>query len=239
MTSLQHSYNGFLISQEADGYVSLTDMAKASGKRVNDYLENKATNEYLAGLSDDTGIPVSSLIHTVRGKGKNQGTWAHPEIAIDFAQWCSVPFRIWANRTLKKEIQSQLPQKAAIHVYADRVMNLDSHLISVPDNYWIVMQHCGHILLKVEKLGYPVGSFDLVDGSIGIRYRDYRKEIKLSESVVKKAWYKGTNQSPSPVPVNSYPYEELGIFAKWLETIYVQKHLETYLLTKYKHIVKL
>ena len=39
MTSIVlHNYNGFTISQDADGYTSLTDMAKAAGKLVADYL---------------------------------------------------------------------------------------------------------------------------------------------------------------------------------------------------------
>lgn len=38
---------------------------------------------------------------------ESQGTWVHPEIAIDIAQWVSVEFRIWANRTLRNIVESQ------------------------------------------------------------------------------------------------------------------------------------
>ena len=85
---IRHSYNGAIISQESDGYVCLTDMAKASGKQVNDYLRLDSTKAYLEALSLETGVSTSTLIFTVRGKGKKQGTWAHPIAALNFSQWC-------------------------------------------------------------------------------------------------------------------------------------------------------
>ncbi len=89
MTNLiKHSYNGAIVSQEPDGYVSLTDMAKASGKQVNHYLRLDATKAYLKALSLETGTSTSTLLFTVRGKGKKQGTWAHPIVALNFSQWC-------------------------------------------------------------------------------------------------------------------------------------------------------
>jgi hypothetical protein len=82
-------------------------MAQASRKRVNDYLNLKSTNEYLEALSSDTMISASQLVIIVKGGDNSvvqQGTWAHKLIAVDFAQWCSVGFRIWANKTLLQTI---------------------------------------------------------------------------------------------------------------------------------------
>lgn len=124
MTALTHNYNGFDISQESDGYTSLTDMAKAAGKLVADYLKNDSTQAYFQGLSDDMNIPISSLIRIVQGKGKAQGTWAHPEVAIDFAKWCNVSFRIWANRTLRGVIEGKVSQPRTDNTLAIRKIDL-------------------------------------------------------------------------------------------------------------------
>ena len=124
MTALTHNYNGYTISQESDGYTSLTDMAKAAGKLVADYLKTDSSQAYFQGLSDDMNIPISSLIRIVQGKGKNQGTWAHPEIAIDFAKWCNVSFRIWANRTLRGVIEGTATQPRPAHDLAIRKLDL-------------------------------------------------------------------------------------------------------------------
>lgn len=102
---LKHSYDGSVISQRNDGMVNLTDMAKSQGKRVGNYLRLDSTKEYVKALSADTQIRATALIQVFQGGNGIQGTWAHPEIAIDFASWCNVQFRIWANRTLRGEIE--------------------------------------------------------------------------------------------------------------------------------------
>jgi hypothetical protein len=107
MSIVLHDYNGFAISQDEDRYVSLTDMAKAAGKQVGHYLRLDSTNEYLEALSTEIQIGRSSLVKAFKGGSGKQGTWAHPEVAIDFAQWCNVSFRIWANRTLKGAIEKK------------------------------------------------------------------------------------------------------------------------------------
>ncbi|MBH8564963.1 KilA-N domain-containing protein [Nostoc sp. CENA67] len=89
------------------GYVNATQMARANRKLLSDYMRLKTTKEYLQELANDMGIPISSLIIEISGYGKEQGTWVHPEVAIDIARWVSVPFRVWANRTLVKVMLTQ------------------------------------------------------------------------------------------------------------------------------------
>ncbi|MBE8969036.1 KilA-N domain-containing protein [Nostocales cyanobacterium LEGE 12452] len=103
------------------GYVNATQMARANRKLLSDYIRLKSTKDYLQALGNDMGIPISSLIIEIEGYGKEQGTWVHPEIAIDLARWVSVSFRIWANRTLMtvmlaseiEVVQEQTPQNLA------------------------------------------------------------------------------------------------------------------------------
>lgn len=108
---VKHEYNGFSIpQQEGSGYVDLTKMASAGGKRVHDYLRLKSTKEYFKAFSRSAGIPADTLIvSVVDGPNEGRGTWAHPEIAIDFAQWVNVEFRIWANQTLRSIIANRVP----------------------------------------------------------------------------------------------------------------------------------
>jgi KilA-N domain len=64
--------------------VCLTDMAKPYGKLVGHWLENQTTKSFLSALSADIVIPITILIET-----SDVGTFAHPEVAIAFAQWLS------------------------------------------------------------------------------------------------------------------------------------------------------
>src|SRR5690606_12172824 len=47
------------------------------------------------------GNAINQLIITKRG-GNEQGTWLHETIALDFAQWLSVDFKLWCNDRIKE-----------------------------------------------------------------------------------------------------------------------------------------
>lgn len=113
---IKHQFQDHAIFQRSkDSYVNLTQMCGAGDKLVADYLRLDSTNEYLTALSAVTGIPITSeskalgLVQIKQGGNQQQGTWAHPEVAIDCAQWVNVNLRIWANRTLV-QIIAQAPQ---------------------------------------------------------------------------------------------------------------------------------
>lgn len=79
----------------------LTDMAKASDKKFDAWYRLKTTTEYLEALADSMSTTVDQIIQATKGGSrKDQGTWAIDEVAVDFARWCSIPFRIWTNRVV-------------------------------------------------------------------------------------------------------------------------------------------
>lgn len=86
--------------QNRDGviWVSLTDMAKATGKKVSHWNQLNSTKEYIDALESVAGIPATETIQG--GVATKQGTWAIKQVAIDFAQWCNVDFRIWVNQKI-------------------------------------------------------------------------------------------------------------------------------------------
>jgi len=105
MNNIIKSWNDTQIRIREDRYVSLTDMAQACGKRVNDFLRLKQTQSYLDALSNKTGIPVTASQQGVQtllevrkgGDVTNSGTWGHPMVAIEFGRWLSPEFGIWCN----------------------------------------------------------------------------------------------------------------------------------------------
>lgn len=122
MSILPHFYNYTQINQVRKdtelagrlipkGYCNATEMCKANGKRWNDYAKLKSSKAYWDELSLDTRIIVSRLIIEIKGTPNGdaslQGTWVHPEIAIDLSQWVSPKFRVWANRTLRLVINDE------------------------------------------------------------------------------------------------------------------------------------
>ena len=127
MAIVQHDFQGKTISQTSEetliantvvpkGYVNLTDMCKANGKKLGHYLSLKTTQEYITAfeksLKVDIGITIPPVIITIQGSYSGistfQGTWGHIEIAIDLAKWINVDFRIWANKVLVHVIQGNV-----------------------------------------------------------------------------------------------------------------------------------
>ena len=126
------------------------------------------------------------------------------------------------------------PKRAITH-YSDRCADIKKHLIK-PAGTWCVIEHCPHLLLEVENLGYEVGEFDLLDGSVGRCWSIQRKKLGLTGTVL-QAQYR-VPQAPFPIEVNAYPYDELGRFREWLETEYESGKMTAYLQEKYGAIVK-
>lgn len=95
-----HEFNSTEIGQGTqDGYFNATAMCKANNKLFADYYRLSSTSEFLGALSADMGIPISKLVRAVKGgNSKLQGTWVHPLIAVNLAQWCSPEFAVFVSK---------------------------------------------------------------------------------------------------------------------------------------------
>ncbi len=96
------THNGIEIPQREDGYISLTKMAKATDKKVSHYTCLQSTQEFLEALSSDAGIPASELLQEFRGFNIEQGTYAHPDVAIHFAQWANPAFAVQVSKWMRE-----------------------------------------------------------------------------------------------------------------------------------------
>lgn len=88
-----------LVGQMMDnGYVNVTQLSKAyyqaTGivKEPANWTRNKRTQESIAYLATVLRIPTSDLVIVNQGNftGKEQGTWVHPKLAVNYAIWLSV-----------------------------------------------------------------------------------------------------------------------------------------------------
>lgn len=99
MHSLQNfNYNGTVIQRRHDGFINITQMCQANGKKVSHWLTLKGTQAYIASVASETGIPASKLLDVVKGgQSAFQGTWGHELVAMHLAQWISPSFHVWCN----------------------------------------------------------------------------------------------------------------------------------------------
>lgn len=114
MNPIKHDYKGITINQRSeDGYINLNEMAQATGKRIDHWLNNKSTQDLIAEFNLE--VSYNSADRT-RNSSNDQpalltsdtkvslggGTWAHPDIAIQFAQWCSATFALQVSRWVRE-----------------------------------------------------------------------------------------------------------------------------------------
>lgn len=93
----------FRLSDGQGVMINATEMAKPFGKRPVDYLRLPSTSELLAAIVRKSHICQDQLVVAVKGSPKHGGgTWMHEEVAIDFAQWLSVEFRLWVNDRIRE-----------------------------------------------------------------------------------------------------------------------------------------
>lgn len=92
--------------RNSDGYLNATDMCKANNKKYNDWYRLNNTDEFLKELSCDTGYPVSQLVEIYKGNSKKfqQGTWIHPYVATNLAQWLSPKFAVFVSKLVFRYI---------------------------------------------------------------------------------------------------------------------------------------
>lgn len=118
---IQHEVNSIVIEQRVvDGFINGTAMCAAYEKNVSDWLRTDDTWDLVVALAEDLGIEPNSakkpnsektrvsatypgLVIVKRGSPENGGgTWLHPDLALQLAQWCSKPFAIQVSRWIRE-----------------------------------------------------------------------------------------------------------------------------------------
>jgi phage antirepressor YoqD-like protein len=136
MSNLIKNWNDRAIRIRSDRYVSLTDMAQATGKRVNNWLRLDSTKSYLSALESVTHLRATDLLQVIQGgDSQKQGTWGHPKAAIRFAQWCSDEFAvqvdIWTDELMTTGKVELVPSQPALP--QNYIEALEAHLQSEKD----------------------------------------------------------------------------------------------------------
>ena len=96
--SLKLKDNYQLEYRENDGFINITNLCKAGGKKFNDWNRLDKTKRFLDVLSSTTGIPVVELLKQEQGGNGERHTWAHPQVAINIAQWISPEFDVLVSK---------------------------------------------------------------------------------------------------------------------------------------------
>ena len=115
-------------------------------------------------------------------------------------------------------------------VYIQRIQHMRDH--EVGDNLWMIFREAAELLLLIEKdWRVPINDYDILDGSIGKRWSDYRRGQSWEEET--DTYQHRYRDQRGLRECFAYQLSELPYFRAWLRQVYVPQHLPKYLVDKY------
>ncbi|MEJ1464988.1 MAG: KilA-N domain-containing protein [Candidatus Sedimenticola sp. (ex Thyasira tokunagai)] len=227
---IPHEVEGEVINQRAvDGYINATSMCKSVGKKIGHYLENKTTKEFLAELSTDVGIPISELIQSLKGGyPQNQGTWVHPDIAVNLAQWLSPKFAVQVSRWVREWMSGGTAS-------TELPMHLKRYMVNrgkIPHTHFSILNEITfNLVAPLEEAGYTLPSNMVPDISQG---RIFSGWLRKNKGVEPKDFpsYKHEYPDGRVFDVRLYPNEYLADFKEHFNEVWLPKHAPKYFKTR-------
>jgi hypothetical protein len=198
--------NGILVLSREDGYINATQMCKAGGKRLDNWLRLDHTKEFISKYSNSLISEEVKIVDTIQGK--NGGTWIHPDLAVQLAQWISIDFAIQVSRWVRElaltgrvEIGKEKPSNELIELQKDYKKLEVAHrkLLEKKNYYKFKKGECFYIISDMDgKSIKNKAGFEGVDIHVRLRqhrtgtpacrleYLIYSKDSKLVETAILK-----------------------------------------------------
>jgi hypothetical protein len=173
---IEHKLESISINQRAyDGYINATALCKASGKQLGHYLENKTTHAFLEELYNDIGIPISELIQSIKGGDPTiQGTWVHPQVAINLGQWASPKFAVLVSRWVLEWMSGSLGTAYQFPYHIRRYL---INRAKIPSTHFSMLDQMTFKLLgALELKGYIIPNNLMPDISLGKMFSSWLRE---------------------------------------------------------------
>jgi len=166
---IPHPVKGAIIYQRPkDGYINATAMCQAAEKQFKHWNENKTTKDFLAALSAAAGIPTTELVQSIQGGDpRHQGTWVHPQVAINLGQWVSPTFAVQVSQWVFDWMSGNTPTSVAETV-PYHLRRYVTNQPNVPVAHFSILAELTTLLIApMELMGYTLPEHLLPDISHG------------------------------------------------------------------------
>lgn len=225
LTLISHTVENSLIHQRAaDGYVNATAMCKAVGKNFADYRRLVVTEAFLKELSSVMGIPITTLVITVQGGNPAlQGTWVHPDVAVNLGQWCSPKFAVAVAQWVREWSTGKF-SKAKLPYHLERYLANRSKI--PPTHFSMLSELTLALIAPMEQDGYQLPENMVPDISEGRMFSKLlRDKAYVPESF---PTYEHTYENGRKVRARLYPIEFMAEFRKHFYGIWIPDRMRAY-----------
>jgi hypothetical protein len=226
---ITHESDGSIIHQRAlDGYINATALCKASGKNWSDYRRNSNTIAFLTELEADIKIPIALLVHTnTGGDTRIQGTWVHPQVAINLGQWLSARFAVqvtkwvyeWMSGGAKSGASSSMP------VHLQRYMANRSEI--PPTHFSMLNELIFGLIAPLESEGYTLPENMVPDISEGKMFSKWIRDNKGIDPATFPS-YRHRYIDGRIVSARLYPNEYLADFRAHFNNVWLPQKCRLY-----------
>lgn len=211
-----------------DGYINATEICKGAGKSFADYSRMKSTNEFLNELSSDMGIHMSALIQQVRGGNPVlQGTWVHPQVAINLGQWASPKFAVLVSKWVIEWMSGSFTNPADTLPY-----HLRRYMINrsqIPSTHFSVFNEVIFgLIAPLEDRGYQLPDSivpDISQGKIFAKWVRDNKGLEPNDFPTYTHIYPDGRSIPN---VKLYPNFLLGDFRDHFNFVWIPERASKY-----------
>lgn len=212
-------YEGQVIYQRTnDRYMDATAMCRACGKAWADYWRLKTTTEYVSELSTVMGIPITELVEVRQGGlPESQGTWVHPRLAMNLAQWCSARFAVLVSGWMEELLTTGSVALAKPLSPAEMLVAQAQAMLDQERRITVVEQQQRQLTQQVEAAVETVLNTPMAKpGRYSIMGYANRINVRLdratSSQIGRKMTAKCKSHGVKPEPVNDTVYGELNTY---------------------------
>jgi hypothetical protein len=232
-----HTYQGAVIQQRlTDGYINATAMCKAAGKEWNHYQANASAKAFLTALQGSPGISGHPIVQSIlTGPNEHRGTWVHPQVAINLAQWLSAEFAVLVSEWVLEWMTGKSPTDKVWKQFEDRVSLVYDN---VPLGYFCIFREIADVFAALFSKGVNPGTRMILDISVGWHWGNHWRSQRLANEFGERMefghYYPDYfRQSLSnPQPAKCYPEDALPTFRRWMRDVYLPLKFPSYLQTQ-------
>jgi hypothetical protein len=231
---IDHMHGGEVIRQRSkDGYINATAMCRAAGREWSKYRELKATREFLPALGLDLRLTEVQLIigsyGAPGGDPRNQGTWVHPQIAIDLAQWLSADFKIKVTRWVMEWMSARPAPATAPGQLPYHIRRYLANQGGVPAGHFSILTELTLCLVApMEALGYHLPEKMWPDISSGMMFAKFLRDEHGIDTKLMPSYIHYFEDGRKPVQANAYPERLLPYFRAHFREVWLPQRAPGY-----------